>query len=440
MKLEVLRWSRLGAAERRAVLARPGAAAARQLAARVRRILAAIRRDGDAALRRWTARLDGARLASFAVSDAEHATAERALPRAAVAAIESAAAAIRAFHAAQARSPVRVETVPGIVCELVWRPLEAVGLYVPAGGAPLPSTALMLAVPAALAGCRERILVSPPRRDGSIDPAVLVAARVGGATAVYKAGGAQAIAALAFGTGSVPRVAKIFGPGNAWVTEAKRQVAADPEGAATDLPAGPSELLIVADRSAEPAWLAADLLAQAEHAADAQVLLVTADAGLARAVAGEVERQAATLPRREVLAQSLAASRILVVESLAEALDVAASYAPEHLLVAIAEPERWRDQIGPAGAVYLGATTAGSLGDYATGANHTLPTGGAARASGGLTLADFLRATTFQRADPAGLAAIGPTAAVLARLEGLEAHARAVDVRLATLARRAVMG
>jgi histidinol dehydrogenase len=437
MRLEVLTWNRLGEPERRAALARPGAGDGRRVAARVRRILASVRRGGDAALRRWTAKLDGARLARFAVSEAEHAAAGRALPGAAISAIEAAAAAIRAFHAAQRRPPLAVQTAPGVVCELVWRPLDAVGLYVPAGGAPLPSTALMLAVPAAIAGCRERIVVSPPRRDGSVDPAVLVAARVAGATAVFKAGGAQAIAALAFGTASVPRVAKIFGPGNAWVTEAKRQVSADPDGAATDLPAGPSELLVVADASAEPEWLAADLLAQAEHAADAQVLLVTADAGLARAVARAVERQLAGLPRRAVAQQSLAASRILLVESAAQAFAVAARYAPEHLLVALAEPERWRERIGPAGAVYLGATTAGSLGDYATGANHTLPTGGAARACGGLTLADFLRATTFQRAEPAGLAAIGPTAATLARLEGLEAHARAIDLRLAAIARDA---
>jgi histidinol dehydrogenase len=431
MRLEILEWERLDAGERRRVLARPGAADARRVAARVRRIIDSVRRGGDAALRRWTARLDGARLERFEVGTAEAAAAERALPAAAVAAIERAAAAIASFHRGQRRPPVVVETTAGVRCERIERPLDAVGLYVPAGGAPLPSTALMLAVPAAIAGCRARIVVTPPRRDGSADPGVVVAARIAGATAVFKAGGAQAVAALAYGTESVPRVAKIFGPGNAWVTEAKRQVAADPDAAAADLPAGPSELLVIADASADPRWLAADLLAQAEHADDAQVLLVTAERPVAAAVAAELERQSADLPRRETIERALAGSRLIVVGELERAFEVAADYAPEHLLVAVAEPDRWRERIGPAGAVYLGALTAGSLGDYATGANHTLPTGGAARAAGGLGLADFLRATTFQRVDRRGLEAIGPTAATLARLEGLEAHARAVDLRLA---------
>jgi histidinol dehydrogenase len=437
MSCEIVDWGRLNEAERAAVLARPGASRSGELAARVRRIVAAVRRGGDGALRRWTRRLDGADLARFEVGDAERAAAFAAVSREQRAAIERAAEAVRRFHAAQASPPVRLETWPGVVCELVQRPIPRVGLYVPAGGAPLPSTALMLAVPAAVAGCRERVVTTPPRRDGTADPAVVVAAEIAGATRVVKAGGAQAIAALAYGTASVPRVDKIFGPGNAWVTEAKRQVAADPGGAAVDLPAGPSELFVVADSGAEPAWLAADLLAQAEHAADAQVLLATDDLELARAVGAELAAQLAPLPRREIAARSLAHGRLVVTATLAEAFEVAARYAPEHLLVAVADPEAWRERIGPAGAVYLGARTAGAIGDYASGGNHTLPTGGAARASGGLTLADFRRATTFQRATVEGLAALAPTVTTLARLEGLEAHARAVEARLAAPAAEA---
>lgn len=429
--IEVVAWASLGEPERIALLARPGAGRSRAVAARVRRIVASVRRGGDAALRRWTERLDGVRLERFEVCEEEAAAAEASIAPAARDALERVAGALERFHAAQRRPPLRVETRPGVVCERVERPIERVGLYVPAGGAPLPSTALMLAVPATLAGCAERVVATPPRRDGRADPAVVAAARLGGATRILKIGGAQAIAALAYGTATVPRVDKVLGPGNAWVAEAKRQVAADPEGVAVDLPAGPSELFVVADATADPAWLAADLLAQAEHAVDAQVLLATADAGLARAVASEIADQLAGLPRRELLSRSLAAARLIVVRSTEEAFEIAARHAPEHLLVAVAEPARWRERIGPAGAVYLGATTAGSLGDYATGANHTLPTGGAARAAGGLSLGDFLRATTFQSVDARGLEALAPTVATLARLEGLEAHARAVERRLA---------
>ena len=390
-----------------------------------------MRRGGDAALARWTARLDGARLERFEVGEEEEAAAEAALPPDTREALDAAVSALRRFHAAQRRPPVRVETWPGVVCERIERPIARVGLYVPAGGAPLASTALMLTVPATLAGCAERTVATPPRRDGRAEPAIVAAARRGGATRILKLGGAPAIAALAYGTESVTRVDKIFGPGSVWVAEAKRQVAADPAGAAVDLPAGPSELFVVADASADPAWLAADLLAQAEHAADAQVLLATADAGLARAVARELAAQLADLPRRELIGRALRFTRLIVARSTEEAFEIAARHAPEHLLVAVERPELWRGRIGPAGAVYLGAGTPASLGDYATGANHTLPTGGAARAAGGLGLGDFLRSTTFQAADGRGLAALAPTVASLARLEGLEAHARAVERRLA---------
>ncbi len=431
MPPEIVDWSRLSEPERERLLARPSAARARDLAARVRRIVASVRAGGDDAIRRWTARLDGARLDRFEVTTAERQAAERSLGAADRRALARASDAVRTFHETQRRPNLAVRTGPGVVCELVARPIDSVGLYVPAGGAPLPSTALMLAVPATVAGCRERIVVTPPVDGRGADPAVVFAATLGGATRIFAVGGAQAIAALAFGTESVPRVAKIFGPGSAWVDEAKRQVASAPGGPAIDLPAGPSELLVVADSAAQPAWIAADLLAQAEHSADAQVLLATPDRRLAQAVARELARRAADLPRREIVARSLAACRLFVTSSLEEALELAGRYAPEHLMLAVEDPERWRAQVGAAGAVYLGGRSAPALGDYATGANHTLPTGRAARACGGLTLAAFERVTTFQRITPRGLRALAPTATRVARLERLEGHARSVEIRLA---------
>jgi histidinol dehydrogenase len=294
----------------------------------------------------------------------------------------------------------------------------------------------MLAVPAQIAGCPERLLCTPPRPDGDADPAVLAVARRCEVTRVFISGGAQAVAALAYGTASVPRVDKIFGPGNAWVTAAKQQVAADPDGAACDLPAGPSEVLVIADDTANAEFVAADLLAQAEHGADAQVVLVTTSRALADAVREALARRLAELPRRAIAARSLAAARLFLVRSLESAFEVSNAYAPEHLILQIREPRAWLDRVHAAGSVFLGAWSPETMGDYCTGTNHVLPTNGAARAWSGLSLLDFTRRITVQELTPEGLAALGPTARVLAEMEGLGAHAQAVGVRLQALASR----
>jgi histidinol dehydrogenase len=394
-------------------------------------ILADLRARGDAALRELAARFDGAAPATFVVSAAEIAGAAERLPRALREAIEDAAARIERYHRAGMLAPYAIDTAEGVRCERILRPIGRVGLYVPAGSAPLPSTALMLGVPARLAGCRDTVLCTPPRADGRADAAVLYAAHVCGIERVFLLGGAQAIAALAYGTASVPKCDKLFGPGNAYVTEAKRQVAMDHAGAAIDLVAGPSEVLVIADARATPAFVAADLLSQAEHGADSQVLLVSDSAALLEAVDAELARQLATLPRADIARRALAASRAIEVETLEQAFAISNTYAPEHLILALETPRRWLDRVAAAGSVFLGDFAPEALGDYVSGTNHVLPTGGAARAASGLSVASFQTAISVQAVDRRGLAAIGPCAVTLARAEGLEAHARAVALRLA---------
>jgi histidinol dehydrogenase len=306
-------------------------------------------------------------------------------------------------------------------------------LYVPAGSAPLPSTVLMLAIPARLAGCGEVVLCSPPRAEGTCDPVVLHAARACGVHKVFKAGGAQAIAAMAYGTESIPRCDKLFGPGNAWVTEAKLQVASDPQGAAIDMPAGPSEVLVIADGSADPVFIASDLLSQAEHGPDSQVLLVSDSAGLLDAVEHEVERQCAALPRAAIAQQALVHCRLIRVGAIAQAFEVSNLYAPEHLIVQVSEPRTWLDDIASAGSVFLGHWTPESLGDYCSGSNHVLPTHGWARSCSGVSVASFQKQVTVQTCVPDALRRVGPCAATLAAAEGLEAHRRAIMTRLSAL-------
>jgi histidinol dehydrogenase len=330
---------------------------------------------------------------------------------------------------------MRVQTSQGVTCERLYVPLEAVGLYVPAGTAPLPSTAIMLAVPARLAGCRVRVLCTPPRPDGLADPAVLTVARLCGIDQVFKVGGAQAVAAMAYGTATVPKVDKIFGPGNSWVTAAKQIVARDADGAALDMPAGPSEVLVIADETARPGFVAADLLAQAEHSADAQVVLVTTSGNLAVACIAEVERQLPSLPRRAIAAQAIAGSRVILVPDLGTALEVSNRYAPEHLILQVRSPRDWLPRVRHAGSVFLGAWTPETMGDYCSGTNHVLPTYGHARAYSGLGVLDFVKRMTVQEVTPAGLADLGLTARTLARLESLDAHANAVTIRLDAIAR-----
>lgn len=424
-------WKELSRAQRASVLRRPALADDAGVRKAVVAIIARVRRDGDRALRELALELDRAKLSSLEVTATELDAAQTALTAEQRAAIEAAAANIERFHAAQLPAPLRVETSPGVACERITRPIESVGLYVPAGSAPLPSTALMLGVPARLAGCPTRVLCSPPRADGSLDPAVLYAARTAGVTRVFKIGGAQAIAAMAYGTATVPKVDKVFGPGNVFVTEAKAQVDRDPEGAGRDYPAGPSEVLVVGDGTVHEEFAAADLLSQAEHGADSQALLVTTDVSFAQRVIAAVEAQRRPLARRAAIDGALAHSSAVVVADVAAAIDLANEYAPEHLILQVEAPRQWLAQVKAAGSVFLGPWAPETVGDYCSGTNHVLPTYGYARRYSSLGVGDFLRFITVQDLTREGLARIGPTAVTLARLEGLDAHAEAVLRRLA---------
>lgn len=433
--MQTLVWKKLSPARRAAALERPAQTRRTEIAAAVSRIIMEVCHDGDAALKRLTAKFDGAKLASLRVSPAEFAAAEKALAPADKSALRTAYRNLRRFHAAQTAKPVRVETTPGIVCEKVTRPIERVGLYVPGGSAPLFSTALMLGVPAQIAGCPVRVFCTPPGRDGGVNPWILFAAQLCGITDVFKVGGAQAIAAMAAGTRTIPKCDKLFGPGNAFVTEAKLQVSRSAAGAAIDMPAGPSEVMVIADASADPAFVAADLLSQAEHGPDSQVVLVTFSEKLAARVTAAVAAQLAALPRRDIAEVALRKSRVILAASPAEAVEIANRYAPEHLILQLANPRRLLPQITAAGSVFVGPWTPESLGDYASGTNHVLPTYGWARSFSGLGLADFSRTMTVQEASPRGLRRLGPVVERLATAESLTAHQRAVSVRLQKFSR-----
>jgi histidinol dehydrogenase len=424
-----LDWSALGEPARRAALIRPVQTIGAKTRESVASLLADVRERGDAALRDITLRFDGSKMERFEVSAEEFAAAQAAVDAELRTAMKQAAQRIEVFHRAGMAQPYTVETAPGVVCERIIRPIARVGLYVPAGSAPLPSTALMLGVPARLAGCREVVLCTPPRKDGSADPAVLVAAQLTGVTRVFKLGGAQAVAALAYGTASVPKCDKIFGPGNSYVTEAKQQVAQS-GAAAIDMPAGPSEVLVIADAGADAAFVAADLLSQAEHGPDSQVLLISDCADLIHGVAVELQSQLAALPRAEIARSALASSRLILVDTLEDAFAISNAYAPEHLILALREPRAWLDKVEAAGSVFLGDYTPEALGDYCSGTNHVLPTSGAARAYSGVSVTSFQNFISVQSADRAGIAAIGDCAVILANAEGLDAHANAVSLRL----------
>ena len=433
--MQILDWQQLDAAGRRAALARPAAALQPRTLQQAQAIIDAVRSEGDAAVRRCTLEFDGVEPTDFRVSAAEFAAARAELQPDQVAALEKAIANVDSFHRAGIPTALSLEVQPGVRCERLIRPIAAVGLYVPAGAAPLPSTVIMLAVPARIAGCAQRVLCTPPQRSGLANAAVLVAAQLCGIEQVFKIGGAQAIAAMAYGSAGVPKVAKIFGPGNAWVTAAKQLVAADPEGAAFDMPAGPSEVLVIADDSARAEFVAADLLAQAEHDPLSQALLVTTSAALAARVAGAVQEQMQNLSRRSILQRSVASSRILIVPGLDAALAVSDSYAPEHLIIETRNPRALLERVQHAGSVFLGSWSPEPMGDYCSGTNHVLPTYGYARAYSGLSVQDFARRMTVQELSAEGLRDLGPTASTLARLEGLDAHAAAVELRLAALRR-----
>ena len=431
--MRILDWNSSTNAQQRAALQRPALKDAAHVNATARAIIERVRHEGDAALLALTQQFDGVRLEALAVTKQEFAAAEHTVTPVQHTAIERAIDNVRRFHAAQSALPLRVETSPGVICERFSVPIRAVGLYVPAGSAPLPSTAIMLAVPAVLAQCPVKLMCTAPDRTGSANPAVLVAARKAGVEQIFKVGGAQAIAAMAYGSDSIAKCDKVFGPGNAYVTAAKILAAQDAGGAALDLPAGVTEVMIIADAQARADFVAADLLAQAEHSPDAQAILLTTQPALAAAVYTEVQRQSALLSRAPILAESIEAMRLIVVDSLQTAFDIANTYAPEHLILEIREARSWLPKISTAGAVFLGHWSPESLGDYCSGPNHTLPTYGYAHSYSGLSLEDFQRRITVQELTPSGLKGLGPTARILAALEGLDAHAAAVSIRLEAL-------
>lgn len=394
----------------------------------VRPIVERVRAEGDAAVKDYEARFDGVELDSLAVSAAAIDEGCAQVDDTLKAAIDLAYDNITAFHGAQRFDPVRVEVCPGVVCEQRAVPIERVGLYVPGGTAPLFSTVLMLAAPARIAGCRQVVLCSPPGKDGRLNPAILYAARKCGVTQVFAVGGAQAIAAMASGTESIPKVDKIFGPGNQYVMAAKQLVSL--YDTAIDLPAGPSEVEVWADESSVPQFVAADLLSQAEHGVDSQVVLVTATEGLIEAVQDEIDRQLPLLPRADIARCSLENSKMILVCDLDEALALTNDYAPEHLVVALKNYEAVKDRIVHVGSVFLGNWSCESAGDYASGTNHTLPTKGYAKAYGGLCLDSFMRKITFQELSPEGIRRIGPAVECMAAAEHLDAHRNAMTVRL----------
>ncbi len=430
MRIESKYWTDLSEGERGALLERPAMSQDASIRAKTAGIITEVRTRGDAALAELTRKYDGAELADFRVSATEVEAAGGELGKHQHDAIDLAIRNVRAFHEAQRPLPIRVETMPGVVCERVSHALDAVGLYVPAGTAPLPSAAIMLAVPAIIAGCPTKVLCTPPRPDGTADPAVLVAATRAGITDIFKVGGAQAIAAMAYGTESIPKVCKVFGPGNAYVTSAKAQVGGDPAGAAMDMPAGPSEVLVIADAQASAEFVASDLLSQAEHGVDSQVVLVTTSSELATVVADEIQRQLAELSRSEIAAEALDNSRIIVVPDLATAAKVSNRYAPEHLILQVEHPRNMLPALRNAGSIFLGQWTPESVGDYCSGTNHVLPTYGFAQTYSGLGVDQFMRQMTIQELSLEGLGNIGEAVVSLAGLEGLDGHAAAVTRRL----------
>ncbi len=430
MELQTCTWAATSASQRAEILRRPVLEADDSIREDVLAIIDAVRQQGDSALQDYTRKFDHAELRTFEVTSTEFRQAEKSLTHEQIAAIDIAIANIRCFHEQQRPASIDIETVEGVRCQRISHPIDSVGLYVPAGSAPLPSAAMMLAVPAVIAGCPERILCTPCQPDGRADAAVLTAASRAGVTRIFKLGGAQAIAAMAFGTESVPRVEKIFGPGNAWVTAAKTAVAASPGGVAIDMPAGPSEVLVIADATANAEFVASDLLSQAEHGPDSQALLICTDENIANRVVNAIEQQLQRLSRQSITEAALKHARMIVVRNVAEAIDISNQYAPEHLILQTAEPRRLLPKIRNAGSVFLGPWSPESVGDYCSGTNHVLPTHGAAKRYSGLGVAQFMRQMTVQELTREGLVTLAPTVIELAAMEGLDAHANAVRYRL----------
>lgn len=426
--MRVFDWDSLGEAERRDVLGRPAVRADAQLRATVAAIFSDVEREGFVAVERWALEIDKRAPKFVELDEQSIARARNTFSAEDLAALDVAAANIRSYHEATRPADARVEVRPGVLCQQKWRPIETCGLYIPGGSAPLFSTLLMLALPARAAGVPNLIVATPPNRDGEAEPAIVAAAALCGVQELWLIGGAQAIAAMTHGAGPA-RAEKLFGPGNAYVSEAKRYAASLPGGPQIDTPAGPSELMVIADASARADFVAADLLSQAEHDADAQVLLISTSADFAKKVQGELERQLATLPRAAIATCSLENASCIIVKSAEAAIDVANLYAPEHLSLQIAGAEALAEDVRNAGAVFVGPWSAETFGDYVCGPSHVLPTDGAARAWSGVNVASFMKCVNVQTLTRTGARELAQAAARLARMEGLEAHARAADLR-----------
>ena len=422
-------WSAMDEVNREQALARAPSVVSDELRSTVAEIIAAVRKDGDAALARLCQKFDGQVPDSWQLRGDRITGARQQVAPELLESLQAAARRIRQFHRAGIPEAIEVETAAGVVCRTIYRPIQRVGLYVPAGSAPLISTVLMLGIPARLAGCAQIVMCTPSGPAG-VDPALLAAADIAGIETIFQVGGAQAVAAMAYGTETIPACDKIFGPGNAWVTEAKRQVSQHPDGAAQDLPAGPSEVLVIADDRANAEFVAADLLAQAEHGPDSQSILVSNSRALLQRVADQLPGMAEQLPRRDVLARSLAWCRLILAPDLETCVAISNRYAPEHLIINTDASETLLPDVQAAGSVFLGPWTPESLGDYCSGTNHVLPTYGWARNTDGLGVLDFMQRITVQQATFEGLAAIGPDAINMAAAEGLDAHRLAVSLRL----------
>ncbi|MCO6553613.1 MAG: histidinol dehydrogenase [Gilliamella sp.] len=422
-------WQQCDDDQRRKLLTRPAINASDSISKAVADILVQVKLHGDEALKALSNKFDKIQIEQIKLTQEEIKTAANRVNLELKQAMQLAVTNIEKFHQAQAYQSIMVETMPGVKCQLVTRPIDSVGLYIPGGSAPLLSTVLMLATPAKIAGCRQVILCSPP----PIADEILYAAQLCGVSEVYQLGGAQAIGAMALGTESVPKVDKIFGPGNAYVTEAKRQVSQRLDGAAIDMPAGPSEVLVIADSSANPAFIAADLLSQAEHGPDSQVILLTPDEKIAQAVSIEVDKQLTQLSRQNIAKKALQESRLIVTKDLDESVAISNRYGPEHLIIQTANADELVEQITSAGSIFLGDWSPESAGDYASGTNHVLPTYGYTATYSSLGLADFQKRMTVQKLTPEGLKAIGNAVELMAEAEQLTAHKQAVSLRLSVL-------
>jgi len=434
----VLVWQNLNEKERLVALTRPVVAGKADLSKVVGDIIADVKASGDETLLALNEKFDGIQLDSVKLSEDIKAKALATLSEEAKSAIELAYNNISKFHKAQQADDISVDTTDGVNCQLLTRPIAAVGLYVPGGSAPLPSTVLMLGVPAQISGCKRAVLCTPPdtssQNYGSVTAEILYAAQLCGISEIYLTGGAQAVAAMAYGTNTIPKVDKIFGPGNSFVTEAKQQVSQDPFGAAIDMPAGPSEVLVIADKNADPQFIAADLLSQAEHGPDSQVILVCDEQSVIEATERELESQLKALPRADIARKALANSQLILTQNLEQSVQISNAYAPEHLIVQTDNAQELLPELDNAASIFLGAYTPESAGDYASGTNHVLPTYGYSKVLGSLNLADFNRKFTVQTVTAQGMKNIGPAIMTLANAEGLDAHLNAVKVRLEKIA------